>query len=282
MIPLMTSRNLWLQLTQHQAHGTSLFAVMSTGLAGALSYGNDQVQWDSALAVALCGMISARFGAKLTTHVSEATLKRALGMLMLAVAPLVPLKAYVLEQSAVSGDLNQEQGPISVDATTTTPITSVDSIINKEKEASKQAGQTSPLTITAMTTGLASVLETPPTLSRIIPSAMIGTVSGFLAGVFGVGGGVIVVPGLALALDCTHYQALATSLAAMSLPAAVGTYTHYRAGNVVMRVAPALALGAFAGAYLGGSVGLQTKESTLQWGFSGLLAVLGARTILKA
>jgi len=68
----------------------------------------------------------------------------------------------------------------------------------------------------------------------------------------------------------------------MSLPAAVGTYTHYRAGNVVLRVAPTLALGAFAGAYLGGSVGLRTKESILQWGFSGLLAVSGARTIFKA
>jgi uncharacterized membrane protein YfcA len=274
MIPLMTSRAL-LQLTQHQAHGTSLFAVMSTGLAGALSYGHDQVQWDSAIAVTLCGMISARFGANFTTRVSEATLKRALGMLMLAVAPLVPLKAYVLEQ--------QQQH-----ASTTTNEEDTSKQANIEQQAAaQQQPSTAPLptiTTTALTTttGLASVLETPPALDRIVPSAMIGMVSGFLAGVFGVGGGVIVVPGLALALDCSHYQALATSLAAMSLPAAVGTYTHYRAGNVVLRVAPALALGAFAGAYLGGSVGLQTKESTLQWGFSGLLAVLGARTIFKA
>jgi hypothetical protein len=42
MIPLMTSR--LLQLSQHQAHGTSLFAVATTGAAGALSY-SGQVDW---------------------------------------------------------------------------------------------------------------------------------------------------------------------------------------------------------------------------------------------
>jgi len=186
MIPLMTSRAL-LQLTQHQAHGTSLFAVMSTGLAGALSYGNDQVQWDSAIAialcgmisarflwckaVALCGMISARFGANFTTRVSEATLKRALGLLMLAVAPLVPLKAYVLEQ--------QQQL-----ASTTTNEEDTSKQANAEQQsAAQQQPSTSPLltitTTTMTTTGLASVLEIPPALDRIIPSAIICMVSDF-------------------------------------------------------------------------------------------------------
>jgi len=68
----------------------------------------------------------------------------------------------------------------------------------------------------------------------------------------------------------------------MTLPAFVGTVTHYQRGNVAMRVAPALAAGAFAGAYLGGKLGTQIEEDKLRWGFSGLMLTLGLRTITKS
>ena len=118
---------------------------------------------------------------------------------------------------------------------------------------------------------------------RVAPASVIGIGSGFLAGLYGVGGGVIVVPALAVFTSCDHYQALATSLAAMVLPAAAGTWTHYQAGNMSLRVAPALALGACIGSYVGGKIAQQySQESTLRWGFSGLMIVLGIRTIGKA
>jgi len=246
MIPLMTSR--LLSLTQHQAHGTSLFAVMATGLAGAISYG-DQVEYECAAVVALFGMMSARVGARLTQHMSEKALKKALGVLMLAMAPAVPAKAYLMERYA---------GPVKSTETEIAETTASGAVSNK------------------------SAFLSVDTVQRLLPPAMIGVCSGFLAGVFGVGGGVIVVPALALATDMNHYQALATSLAAMTPPAAVGTYTHYMAGNVVMRVAPPLALGAFCGAYAGGKIAAKTDETTLRWGFTGLLTVLGIQTILKA
>jgi uncharacterized membrane protein YfcA len=111
---------------------------------------------------------------------------------------------------------------------------------------------------------------------------MIGMGSGFLAGLFGVGGGAVVVPALTVLTDMTHYQALGTSLCAMCLPAMVGTATHFTKGNVALKVAPFLALGAFGGAYIGGYVGLHTNENALRWGFSGLMAVLGLKTLLRA
>ena len=96
------------------------------------------------------------------------------------------------------------------------------------------------------------------------------------------GGGAIVVPALTIATDMNHYQALGTSLCAMSLPAMVGTATHYGKGNVAMRVAPALAMGAFLGGYCGGKLGLSIDESKLKWGFSLLMLALGSRTLLTA
>jgi uncharacterized membrane protein YfcA len=233
MIPLMTSS--LIRLTQHQAHGTSLFAVTTTGLAGALGYSGN-VQFEAAAAIACCGMVTARLGANMTTKISEKVLKKALGIFMLCVAPLVPAKIYLMDQA---------------------PIT-------EENDADAAA----------------TPKEKQPFPQRVIAPAIIGIFSGFLAGLFGVGGGAIVVPALTIATDMNHYQSLATSLCAMTLPAMVGTATHYSKGNVAMRVAPALAMGAFVGGFVGGKIGLQTNENLLRWGFSGLMVVLGARTLM--
>uniref|UniRef100_A0A7S4VM12 Membrane transporter protein n=1 Tax=Ditylum brightwellii TaxID=49249 RepID=A0A7S4VM12_9STRA len=253
MIPLMTSRNM-LGLSQHVAHGTSLFAVATTGIAGALGYGitssqnnatsvgegkedssisppTSVVELDTAMALALTGMFTARLGASTTTKISASKLKRLLGFFMLGVAPLVPAKAYIME--AKKNDTK-----------------------NHDTERNR--------------------------MERLLPASIIGLGSGFLAGLFGVGGGAIVVPALTLSTDMTHHQALGTSLAAMTLPAIVGTVTHYGKGNVSMRVAPMLAMGSFFGAFVGGRfVGLNMDEQSLRYGFSGLMVVLGTKTLLK-
>lgn len=228
MIPLMTSG--LLRLSQHQAHGTSLFAVTTTGIAGALGY-SGQVDYEAAGAIACCGMVTARFGAHATAMLSGPALKKALGVFMICVAPLVPAKTYLMSQ---------------------------------EDEDSVEG-----------------VKQKRPLSHRLLVPAVIGSCSGFLAGLFGVGGGAIVVPALTIATDMNHYQALGTSLCAMSLPAMVGTATHYGKGNVAMRVAPALAMGAFLGGYFGGRLGLTIEESKLKWGFSLLMLTLGGRTLLN-
>lgn len=226
MIPLMTSR--LLRLTQHEAHGTSLFAVAATGIAGALSYFGE-VQWEVAAVIAGSGMVTARFGAIATSKLSETALRKALGVFMLLVAPLVPAKSYFEQTKG-----NQKE-PNQTDTTN---------------------------------------------LSLLVP-AVIGCGSGFMAGLFGVGGGAVVVPALVTMTDLSYYEALGTSLCAMSLPAIVGTLTHYTKGNVAKFVAPPLAIGAFCGAYCGGKLGQKTNESSLRWGFAGLMTVLGVKTLIR-
>jgi uncharacterized membrane protein YfcA len=116
-------------------------------------------------------------------------------------------------------------------------------------------------------------------LERLLPASFIGMFSGFLSGLFGVGGGAIVVPSLVLSTDMSHHAALGTSLCAMVLPAMVGVMTHAKRGNVAWRVAPSLALGSAAGAYIGGKeIGLHLEEDVLRTGFGVLMLVLGART----
>lgn len=258
MIPLMTSP-LLLRLPQHSAHGTSLFAVAATGIAGALSYASAgiDIELDSVVALTTAAMFTARLGAQTTARLSERRLKLFLGIFMLGVAPLVPAKSYIAERF---GDENGE-----VDG-------------GEERHGDGECDL-----INAVTEDdLAPAMISPEGLQRLAVSGTIGLGSGFLAGLFGVGGGAIVVPALTLATDMSHYQALGTSLMAMTLPACVGTFTHYQRGNVAMRVAPALAAGAFAGAYMGGRIGTNIEEDKLRWGFSGLMVALGLRTITKS
>lgn len=227
MIPLMTSKRL-VGLTQHQAHATSLFAVATTGAAGALSY-SGQVDYEVAAAIAFSGMATASLGAHASARMSQAALKKALGVFMLLIAPTIPAKEYLITK----------------------------------KEKTEKSGETS-------------------FVRRYVVPAGIGCCSGFLAGVFGVGGGAVVVPALSLFTDMNHYQALGTSLCAMVPTAVVGTATHMTKGTVAMRVAPALAVGAFTGAYFGGKIGLTIPEQQLKYGFSGTMVFLGLRTLLKA
>jgi len=241
MIPLMTS-NL-LRLSQHTAHGTSLFAVTATGIAGALGYGlNDVVEVDSALALAAGGMITARLGAATTSKMSGPALKKALGIFMICVAPIVPAKSYISRTYGGGADGDERT-------------------FNKETSGG---------------------IQNKSELQRLLPPAIIGLGSGFVAGLFGVGGGAVVVPALTVATDMTHYEALGTSLLAMALPAIVGTFTHHQKGNVALRVAFPLSAGAFFGAYAGGRLGLNIPEDKLRYGFSALMLALGARTLIKA
>lgn len=261
MIPLMTSP--LLRLSQHMAHGTSLFAVAATGLAGALSY-SGEVDLESALAIASCGVFTARFGAQATAYLSAHTLKRVLGVFMVMVAPVVPAREYLINyhKDDKPSESKNRSGSISS---------------HEHLEISLEAIPAS----TSSPSNFLLSLDSSVFLNRVLPSAAIGVFSGFLAGLLGVGGGAVVVPALTLATDMTHYQALGTSLCAMSVPAMVGTFTHFRQGNVALRVAPALAIGAFIGAYAGGKIGLQLNENALRWGFSGLMVFLGVRTLLQ-
>lgn len=107
----------------------------------------------------------------------------------------------------------------------------------------------------------------------------IGLAGGIVAGLLGVGGGVLFVPGLVLLLGLSQHQAEATSLLAIVPVAIVGSYRQDRYGNV--RRADALALGLLSLAGAAGGVALANALSgaVLRDAFAALLVVVAAQLV---
>jgi uncharacterized membrane protein YfcA len=84
---------------------------------------------------------------------------------------------------------------------------------------------------------------------------LIGLVAGLLSGLFGVGGGILIVPALLLVGRMTPATATGTSLGALLIPVgALGAWQYYKNGHVDVRASALIALGLLVGAFFGARV----------------------------
>ena len=107
--------------------------------------------------------------------------------------------------------------------------------------------------------------------------ALIGALAGVLAGLFGVGGGIIFVPALTLVLGLSQIHAEATSLLAIIPTAIVGTWRHHRYGNVDLRAAAWIGLASIGGVQLGVLAAEALPEHVLRKLFGVLILVSAAQ-----
>ncbi len=103
----------------------------------------------------------------------------------------------------------------------------------------------------------------------------IGLVAGLFSALFGVGGGIIVVPLLILVARYSERPAMATSLAAIALIAFVGAITYALHGEVKPGAAAIVGLPGALGAVAGASLQQRLTTRTLSLAFAALLAGLG-------
>ena len=115
----------------------------------------------------------------------------------------------------------------------------------------------------------------------MIGAIAIGLAAGVVAGLLGVGGGVLFVPGLVIFLGLDQHQAEATSLLAIVPVAIVGTYRQDRYGNV--RRDDALLLGLLSRGRRGAGVALANALSgaVLRDAFAVLLVVVAAQLVRR-
>jgi len=102
----------------------------------------------------------------------------------------------------------------------------------------------------------------------------IGLLAGLLSGLFGVGGGTVIVPLLVLILKFDQRLAAGTSLAAIVPTATVGVISYAVHGSVAWIPGIILAVGAVVGAQIGTWLLPRVPITALRWGFIGFLAVV--------
>ncbi|MDP4240304.1 MAG: sulfite exporter TauE/SafE family protein [Bacteroidota bacterium] len=99
-----------------------------------------------------------------------------------------------------------------------------------------------------------------------------GIIVGILSGLFGIGGGIVLVPSLILIFGMDILNANATSLTAMLLPVGIlGVISYYKAGLIKVREALWIALGLFLGSFVGGECAVNINESLLAKLYAGIL-----------
>jgi uncharacterized membrane protein YfcA len=113
-------------------------------------------------------------------------------------------------------------------------------------------------------------------------AAVLGLLGGVLAGLFGVGGGILFVPTLVLVLGLTQVHAEATSLLAVLPTALVGAWRQYRHGNVDLRAGLLVGLGSIVGVEGGVQIAKALPEDVLRRLFAVLMLIVAANVAWRA
>lgn len=127
------------------------------------------------------------------------------------------------------------------------------------------------------------------TLATIV---LVGLMAGIFSGLFGIGGGVVIVPALVYFLSLSQKTAQGTTLAMLMFPVVfLGVYSYWKQGHVSWGTAAWLAVGFVAGGWLGSQFALalppsihllgRTLNDPLQKLFALLMIAVAVRILLK-
>jgi uncharacterized membrane protein YfcA len=117
-------------------------------------------------------------------------------------------------------------------------------------------------------------------LYEILILIAIGVLAGFISGSLGVGGGIIIVPGLVFFMGLTQHQAQGVSLGMMLAPIGLLAFiNYYKAGYINIKYSILLLVLFFIGSYFGSLLAVQLPAATLKKIFGGLMLIAGLRMI---
>ncbi len=116
---------------------------------------------------------------------------------------------------------------------------------------------------------------------RLAALALIGTLAGLFSGLFGVGGGSVIVPLLVLWLGYSEREATATSLAAIVFIAAFAAAVQGLYGNVHVLDAALIGIPAIGGVLIGTALQQRLKGSAIALMFAALLLASAVELVLR-
>ncbi|MDG4551295.1 MAG: sulfite exporter TauE/SafE family protein [Candidatus Contendobacter sp.] len=231
-----------LTMPTHEAVGVSLVAVGATALGGAIvRLWGREVELKAALLFGMAGIVGAPLGSVLGAKMPADLLLGGFALLMLLVATR-------LWRQAIRRPAETRIVRAGDDATNST-------------EDSGPACRVNPTGGLVLTSRCALVL------------ALGGVLTGLLSGLFGVGGGFLIVPALVLAASLPMRRAVATSLLVIAMVSAAGTVSHLLAGRpLALAVTGWFVLGGLAGMGLGSRLSRRLAGPQLQKLFAAIMA----------
>jgi uncharacterized membrane protein YfcA len=117
---------------------------------------------------------------------------------------------------------------------------------------------------------------------RLLGGLAVGIFAGIMAGMIGIGGGLVIVPALVYLFKMDQHTAQGTSLAVLLPPSGLFAFIeYYRAGHVEVGLAIMIVVGVFAGGYAGGAWAQQLSGPTLRKIFAALMAVIAVRMFFQ-
>jgi uncharacterized protein len=124
------------------------------------------------------------------------------------------------------------------------------------------------------------IKEMKMSITMILMLVVLGVLTGFMAGMLGIGGGIIVIPALAIILGFTQQEAQGTSLAMMLPPVGIfAVINYYKAGHVDWRVAAILAVFFVVGSIFGSQLAVKIPQDTLKKIFGVFLILVAIKML---
>jgi uncharacterized membrane protein YfcA len=120
----------------------------------------------------------------------------------------------------------------------------------------------------------------PMTLQILLILLAVGLAAGFLSGMVGIGGGIIIVPVLVYFLDFTQHQAQGTTLFMFLLPIGIlGVMNYHKQGYVDYKTALIICSTFVFGSYFGSKLSISLDQKTVKQIFGAIIILLGAKML---
>ncbi len=117
---------------------------------------------------------------------------------------------------------------------------------------------------------------------NVFYSLLIGIIAGIFAGMFGIGGGTVIIPLLVLFFGMSQHMAQGTSLVALLLPVGLlATMEYYRNGNADIKLGLVIGFGLFIGGYMGAYAANRLKDPSLRKLFAVFLLFVAIKMFFK-
>jgi uncharacterized protein len=251
--------------TPIQAVGSTVPAILPGAISGTLRYAREGlVDWYAALGLGIAGAVFAVGGALTSDHVD--------GRVLMVLTAVLMLWAGL---SVVLG--GRHAAPAEPSASLVAPLergTSADGRVEEALEG-VEAIETDTAMVVHATGQEESGVHDEGTRRHPLPLlAVLGAGSGFVAGLLGVGGGIVMVPVLTGPLKVPMKSAVASSLVAVAIFSVPALITHWVLGHIDWAFALPLMIGVVPGARIGAHITIGAQERTIRLLFGVLIVLL--------